>query len=138
MRLNPYLRFDGQCADAFGFYQRVLGGRMEMMMRYGESPTAAETPPDARDRIMHCSLAVAGVSLMGADGPPGRCAPAADGATVVLGVDTTEEAERVFAALSDGGAVRMPLQQTFWALRFGVVVDRFGTSWMINCEQPPS
>ena len=138
MRLNPYLRFDGQCAEAFQLYERVLGGTMEMLMRYGKSPMAADMPPETHGRVMHCSLNVAGVSLMGADGPPNACAPAAGSAAVMLGVDTPEEAERVFAALSEGGTTQMPMQQTFWAKRFGMVTDRFGTPWMVNCEQPPA
>ena len=137
MRLNPYLRFDGQCADAFRFYERVLGGKIEMMMRYGESPMAADMPRESHERIMHCSMAVAGVSLMGADGPPDGCATETKNAAVMLGVDTPEEAERVFAALSEGGSSQMPMQQTFWSKRFGMVTDRFGTPWMVNCEQAP-
>ena len=136
MRLNPYLRFDGQCADAFRFYERVLGGTIEMMMRYGESPMADQVPPEDRDRIMHCSLAVGSATLMGADGPPTDAI--SNGSAVMLGVDTPEEAERVFAALSEGGTSQMPMQQTFWSVRFGMVTDRFGTPWMVNCEQAPA
>ena len=136
MRLNPYLRFDGQCADAFRFYARVLDGKIDMMMRYGESPMADQVSPEGRDRIMHCSLSVGSMTLMGADGPPTDAI--SNGCAVMLGVDTPEEAERVFAALSEGGTSQTPMQQTFWSQRFGMVTDRFGTPWMVNCEQPPS
>ena len=136
MRLNPYLRFDGQCAEAFRFYERVLDGKIDMMMRYGESPMADQVPPEGRDRIMHCSLSAGSMTLMGADGPPTDAI--SNGCAVMLGVDTPEEAERVFAALSEGGSSQMPMQQTFWSVRFGMVTDRFGTPWMVNCEQAPA
>ena len=136
MRLNPYLRFNGQCADAFRFYERVLDGTIDMMMRYGDSPMADQVAPEGRDRIMHCSLSAGNMTLMGADGPPTDAI--SNGCAVMLGVDTPEEAERVFAALSEGGSAQMPMQQTFWSKRFGMVTDRFGTPWMVNCEQAPS
>ncbi len=136
MRLNPYLRFNGQCAEAFKLYASVLGGNIDMMMRYGESPVAGDMPAETHDRVMHCSMTAGTMTLMGADGPPTDAI--SNGCAVMLGVDTPEEAERVFAALSEGGSSQMPMQQTFWSVRFGMVTDRFGTPWMVNCDRAPA
>ena len=96
---------------------------------------ADQTPREWRDKIMHARLIVSGEVLMGSDAPPDRYEPM-KGITVTLGVDEPAEAERIFNALSEGATVQMPIQQTFWAARFGMLTDRFGTPWMINCEQP--
>ena len=130
-----YLSFNGKCESAFKFYEKALGGRMIMMMRYGESPAAAQTSPDSRDKIMHARLAVGDALLMGSDAPPQMYEPM-QGVSVSLGVEEPGEADRVFAALAENGTVRMPIQETFWALRFGMLTDQFGTAWMINCERP--
>jgi len=125
MDLNTYLFFDGQCAAAFKFYERCLGGKIEMMMTHAESPSDQQSPPEWRDRIMHVRLVVGDKVLMGSDTPPGqRDAPGSF--SVSLGVENAAEAERVFNALAENGTVRMPLQKTFWAHRFGMLVDRFG------------
>jgi PhnB protein len=133
MRWNPYLSFDGQCEAAFKFYEKCLGGKILFTMTYGASPMADQTPPDWRARIMHTTLGLGDQHLMGADAPPGQYQKP-QGMTVMLAIETVEEAERIFAALAENGAVQMPLQQTFWAARFGMVVDQFGTPWLINCE----
>jgi PhnB protein len=134
MQLNPYLTFNGQCEAAFKFYEKVLGAKIEAMLTYGGSPMVDKTPPDWRDKIMHTRLTVGGNVLMGSDAPPDRYEPM-KGITVTLGFDDPAEAERIFNALADGATVQMPIQQTFWAARFGMLVDRFGAPWMINCEQ---
>ena len=134
MQLNPYLTFNGQCEAAFKFYEKVLGGKIEAMLTYGGSPMADKTPPDWRDKIMHTRLTIGGNVLMGSDAPPDRYEPM-KGITVTLGVEDSAEAERIFNALAEGATVQMPIQQTFWAARFGMLVDRYGTPWMINCEQ---
>jgi PhnB protein len=134
MQLNPHLQFDGDCAAAFDFYARSLGGTILMMLKAGESPMAAQVPPDRHDTILHARMQVGDTLLMGADAMMGTYATPA-GFTVTLGLDDPAEAERVFAALAEGGTVRMALTETFWAHRFGVLVDRFGTPWMINCEK---
>jgi PhnB protein len=134
MELNPYLTFNGRCGEAFRFYERCLGGKIEMMMTHGESPIADQVPPESRERIMHARLVVGGRILMGSDAPPNMYEEP-KGFSVSLSVDGAAEAERVFSALAENGAVRMPLQQTFWAVRFGTLVDRFGIPWMVNCEQ---
>jgi PhnB protein len=133
MQLNPYLMFDGRCEAAFKFYEKVLGGKIEAMMTYGSSPMAEQTSPDWRNKIMHARMIVGDKMLMASDAPPDRHEPM-KGFSVTISVDDPGEAERVFRALSDKGTVQMPIQQTFWAARFGMLVDQFGTPWMINCE----
>jgi PhnB protein len=133
MQLNPYLMFDGRCEAAFKFYEKVLGGKIEAMMTYGSSPMAEQTSPDWRNKIMHARMIVGDKMLMASDAPPDRYEPM-KGFSVTISVDDPGEAERVFRALSDKGTVQMPIQQTFWAARFGMLVDQFGTPWMINCE----
>lgn len=135
MRLNPYLSFAGNCAEAFAFYAQCFGAKVAFTMRYGESPMADQAPPDFRDKIMHTRMEVGGFTLMGSDAPPGRYTRPA-GTMVCIAVDDPAEADRVFAALTDGGQVSMPIQETFWARRFGMTTDRFGIPWMVNCEKP--
>jgi PhnB protein len=135
MQINPYLSFNGKCAEAFTFYAQVLGGENVMMMTYGESPMAAQTAPEDKDRIMHARLKAGDMVLMGADAPPQFYQPA-QGMVVSVSVDAPAEADRIFKALSESGTVKMPIQETFWAQRFGMLIDRFGTPWMVNCEKP--
>ena len=134
MQLNPYLTFNGQCEAAFKFYERCLGGKIEMMLTHGNSPMAEQVAPEWRNRIMHARLIVGDKVLMGSDAPPERY-EGTKGFCVSLGIDKPAEAERIFNALAENGTVQMPLQQTFWAVRFGMLVDRFGIPWMVNCEQ---
>jgi PhnB protein len=134
MKLNPYLFFNGQCEAAFKFYEQCLGGKIVAMVRHAGTPAEKEVPANWRDKIIHARLVVGDEVLMGSDAPPDRF-EAPKGFTVTLGIDDPAEAERVFNALAEKGTVRMPFQQTFWALRFGMLVDRFGIPWMINCEQ---
>jgi PhnB protein len=134
MQLNPYLTFSGQCEAAFKFYEKVLGGKIEAMHPHAGSPMEDHVPPEWRSKIMHASLNVDGNVLMGSDAPPDRYEQM-KGFTVTLGIKDPNEAERVFKALSENGTVQMPIQKTFWAARFGMLVDQFGTPWMINCEQ---
>ncbi len=137
MQLTAYLSFAGNAAEAFDFYAAALGGTIVARMTYGESPMAAEMDPASHGLVMHCQLVAGTAELMGADAPPPH--DASHGGTCVnVMVDTPEEAERVFAALSDGGAVQMPMEETFWAHRFGMLVDRFGKPWMVNCLRQPA
>ena len=137
MQLTPYLSFNGQCAAAFKFYEQVLDGKIEFLMTYGESPMAGQVPPDWSDRVMHATLKVDGnAMIMGADAPPDRESKTT-GFCVNMGVEMPEKAEGIFNALAEGGKVQMPLQQTFWTVRFGMLTDRFGIPWMVNCEQAP-
>jgi len=134
MQLNPYLTFSGQCEAAFKFYEKVLGGKIEAMHPHAGSPMEDHVPPEWRSKIMHASLNVDGNVLMGSDAPPDRYEQM-KGFTMTLGTNDPNEAERIFKALSENGTVQMPIQKTFWAARFGMLVDQFGTPWMINCEQ---
>ena len=132
MTLNPHLSFDGQCRAAFELYASCLGGRIVAMLSYGESPLASEVPPDMRDKIMHVTMEIGACRLSGADVPPAQYEPPR-GVSVLLSPESPEEAERVFGSLAEGGSVHLPLQKTFWAARFGMVTDRFGTPWLISC-----
>jgi PhnB protein len=134
MQLNPYLFFNGQCEAAFKFYAKILGGQIVAMMPHEGTPAQEQVPPEWRKKIIHARLVVGDKVLMGSDAPPGR-QEEGKGFSVTLGIDDPEEAERIFHALAENGTVRMPLQETFWALRFGMLLDQFGTPWMINCER---
>jgi PhnB protein len=134
MELNAYLAFNGQCEQAFKFYERCLRGTIEMMMTHGDSPMAAQTPPESRSRIMHARLRVGDAVLMGSDAPP-QFASKPQGFCVSISVKEPAEAERVFSQLGEGGTMQMPIQETFWAQRFGMLIDRFGIPWMVNCEK---
>jgi PhnB protein len=134
MKLNPYLAFDGQCREAFEFYEKTLGGKIAFIQTMGESPMADQMPPEARNRVMHVTLHVGDQVLQGADAPPGQFTKPA-GFCVALHFGTVPEGERVFNALAPGGKVQMPFQPTFWAKGFGMLIDRFGTPWIINAAQ---
>jgi PhnB protein len=135
MELNAYLTFNGQCEEAFKFYELCLRGKIEMMVTHGDSPMAEQTPAELRSRILHARMTVCNAVLMGSDAPP-QFFSQPQGISVSISVESTDEAERILKELADGGTVRMPLQETFWAKRFGMLIDRFGTPWMVNCEQP--
>lgn len=133
MKINAYLAFDGKCAEAFRAYQKILGGKLEIMTN-GESPMANQTPPDQRDRVMHARLEIeGGAIIMGGDAPPQYFTPP-QGFSVAIGLSDSAKGEQIFRALSEGGQVKMPFAKTFWAERFGMCIDRFGIPWMVNCE----
>jgi PhnB protein len=134
MKLNPYLAFDGQCREAFQFYEKCLGGKIAFIQTMGESPMAATTPPEAHDRVMHVTLHVGDQVLQGADAPPGPFSKPA-GFCVAVHFDSVPEGERVFNALAERGLVQMAFQPTFWAKGFGMLIDRFGIPWIVNCDQ---
>lgn len=129
-KLDAYLLFNGNCAEAMRFYERVLGGKIEMMMTWGESPTPEQTPPGSDHLIMHTTLQFDGGILMAADDP--TSSRGMHGFSLALSYSTVAEAERIFNSLSEGGTVTMPLGETFWVERFGMLVDRFGTPWMVS------
>ena len=135
MQLNPYLIFDGQCEAAFKFYEQCFGGKIEAMMPHGESPMAEQTPPAWRDKIIHARMRIGEQVLMASDAPPEHYQKP-QGISVTLNLGDLAEAQRIFHALAENGAVQMPFGKTFWAAGFGMLVDRFGTPWMVNCEQP--
>src|SRR5690242_6594489 len=132
MQINPYLLFHGQCEEAFKFYEQCLKGRIEAMMTHAGTPAETQVPPEWRNKILHARMTVGDQVLMASDAPPGRY-ERPQGFSVSIGLTDTAEAERIFNALEENGKVVMALQQTFWATRFGMVVDRFGIPWMINC-----
>ncbi len=134
MQLNPYLTFNGQCEAAFKFYEKCLGAKITFMMPHEDTPVANDVPSDWRKKILHASLQVGDRLLQGADCPPDHYQKPA-GFSVKLDPNDAAEAERVFSALAENGTVQMPLQETFWAVRFGMLVDQFGIPWMINCGQ---
>ncbi len=134
MSVSIHLTFAGQCEAAFRFYERCLAGAFEtrvMLTRYGGTPMGPETPEHWRDKIVHASLTIGAVTLAGADLLPDAYEPPR-GFFVLLDVPDAAQAERVFHALAEHGAVKMPIQQTFWARRFGVLVDQFGIPWEVN------
>jgi PhnB protein len=133
MKISPYLSFDGTCEEAFRLYARVLNGKLGEIFTYGNSPMKDQTPPDWHDRVMHVTLDVDGQVLMGADTPATHFAKA-QGTSVSLTGLSVEEGARVFKALSEGGTVVMPFDKTFWASGFGMLVDRYGIPWMVNCD----
>src|SRR4051794_39985639 len=134
MRIAPYLNFSGNCAEAFRFYEQALGGEITFMQTHGDSPMRDQTPADWHDAVMHVSLTVGDQVLMGSDAPPSYYEKP-QGFSVSLGMKDPAEAERIYQALAEGGQVKMELQETFWAARFAMLVDRFGTPWIINCEK---
>ena len=137
MQLNPYLFFNGQCESAFKFYAELLGGKIIAMMTHASTPAENQVPPEWREKIIHARMVIGDQVLMGSDAPPGHFQPP-QGFSVSLMVDNAEDAERIFPTLAENGTVKMPLQKTFWAIRFGMLVDRFGIPWMVNCEEKTS
>jgi PhnB protein len=135
MRLNPYLTFDGRCETAFKFYAECLRGKIIMLVRYGDSPLIKQTPSQWHHRVLHATLSCGEHILQGADAlPETYCRP--QGFSVMLNIGSAAEAERIFNALAAEGMVQSPLQESFWAIRFGALVDQFGTPWTINCGKP--
>ena len=135
MRLHTYLNYGGNCAQAFRFYEQHLGGKITMMMTHGQQPNANDVPPEAKDAILYARMSIGETEVMGSDVPPDRFQPMRR-VYLSLTVSSTEEAERIYALLSDGGQIFMPIQETFFAFRFGMLRDKFGTSWMILHERP--
>jgi PhnB protein len=134
--MEAYLTFNGNAAEALAFYARCLGGQILFSMTFGESPMAGQMPADAQGKIMHSTLAARGHKLMAADAPPGYPFDGHKGFALSVQTNDVKEGEQLFQALAEGGEVTLPYQPTFWAAGFGMLVDKFGVPWMINCEQP--
>jgi len=140
MKLIPFLGFNGKTHEAMAFYAQVLGGKVTSEMRYRDMPPmentdgCGEMPPETLDHVAHSQLEVGSAILMAADGPSSG---GENSTTINIDVDTVEEAERVFKALADGGEVKMPIGETFWAHRWGFLIDRYGKPWMVNCMNQP-
>ncbi len=137
MHLHTYLNFGGNCEQAFRFYEQHLGGRITMLMRHGEQPNASEVAPEWRNAVLHARLTLGDGEISGADIPPDRFQPMRS-AYLTLTLDSEADADRIYALLSDGGQIFMKMQTTFFASRFAMLRDRFGTSWMLLGPAPRS
>jgi PhnB protein len=140
MRTSVHLGFQGKCNEAFSFYEKVFGTKRRMTMTWGQAPAGngMKVPPGAENLVMHTAMEVGGVVIMGADAPPGQGKPIGG---FDISIEDPDEAtvRRLFAALSEGGSVYMPLEKTFWSPLFGMCTDKFGVSWMVTLPgQPPS
>ena len=132
MKIETYIFFTDQCAEAMKFYAKALGGKIEAMMTYGEAPPGPYNTPDMANKVIHARLVVGDAVLMASDGPEAK---SRNGFAVTLQADTVAEADRLFDALSEGATITMPIGETFFSKRFGMLIDRFGTPWMVNCVQ---
>ena len=133
MKIETYIFFIDQAAEAMKFYAKVLGGKIEHMMTYADAPPGPYNTPDMANKVIHARLVAGDLVLMASDGPE---AEVRKGFAVALQVDTVAEADKFFAGLSEGGTVTMPIGETFFSKRFGMLTDKFGTPWMVNCIQP--
>jgi PhnB protein len=131
-KVSISLSFNGQCEAAFRFYERCLGGKITYLLTWGDSPMAKDAPPEWGAKILHASLSVGDMVFAGADSLQYE---RPRGFAVLLGLNDAADAERIFNALAEDGSVTVPLQETFWALRYGWVTDRFGIPWTINCGE---
>ena len=134
MKLHTYLNYGGNCEQAFRFYEQHLGGKITMMMTHDQQPNAKDVPPAWKNAILHARMNIGETELLGADVPPERFQPMRS-AYLSLTVDSINEAERIYALLSDGGEIFMPMEETFFAFRFAMLRDKFGTSWMLLHER---
>ncbi|MGD9802162.1 MAG: VOC family protein [Hyphomicrobiaceae bacterium] len=134
MDLTTYLYFDGDCEQAFKFYEKVLGGQIVMMLKYDEAPSDQPVSDSLKNRIMHARLVAGSQMLMGSDTQEGGFKQP-QGFSVAVGVSTPEDAERIFAELAEGGTVHHALSETFFSDRFGMLEDRYGVAWLINCQK---
>jgi PhnB protein len=133
MQMTPYLNFNGQCDTAFKFYEKCFGGKIALRVTMGETPMAKDMPKENHNQIAHVRLEAGHAVLMGSDACEKVEKP--QGFSVNINLDTAEEAEKVFKGLSENGTIKMPISETFWAVRFGFLVDQFGIPWMINCDK---
>ena len=134
MKLYTYLNYGGNCRQAFEFYTAHLGGKITMITTHGEQPGSNNVPPDWKDAVLHARIEIGDTILLGADIPPERFQPMRS-AYLSLMVDSVDEAERIYALLAEGGQIFMPMEATFFAHRFAMLRDRFGTSWMLLHER---
>jgi len=135
MKLYTYLNYGGNCQQAFRFYEQQLGGKITAMMTHAQQPHAENVPPEWKDAILHARLNIGGTELLASDVPPDRFEPMRS-TYLSLSVESSQEAERIYTLLADGGQIFMPMEETFFAHRFGMLRDKFGTSWMIIHERP--
>lgn len=131
MKIYPYLNFDGNCQEAFEFYAKVFGGKILGIQKYGDAPAGEEINPTWNDRVMHAQMSIGDAMLMASDTPPDWFHKP-QGIYVFIQIDEVADAERIFEQLSEGAEIHMPMQEQFWAKRFGMLVDKYGTPWMIS------
>jgi len=136
MSLEPYLFFDGNCADAMRFYEKALDGKLEMMMKASEAPVKSEHDKDNPNGILHAAVSVQGSRILASDWMSPDPYPGMKGVSLAIAYPTIDEARKKFEALAAGGRVNMPLDKTFWVESFGMVTDKFGTNWMISGGKP--
>jgi PhnB protein len=130
--VQPYLNFNGNCEEAINFYKDILGGELLFIQRYGESPMKGMGPDN---NVMHCTLKVGDTHIMASDNPEGQPASVGSNISLAIGSNDPAGAEAMFEKMADGGNVTMPMQETFWAERFGMLTDKYGINWMFNCEK---
>jgi PhnB protein len=135
MKTDIYLVFSGKCREAFAFYEKTFGSKVQFSMTFGEAPEGVPVPPDAKDLIMHISMPLGGGTLMGCDAPKGM-ESAMGGFNISVSEDNADEVKRIFDALKEGGSVLMPLGKQFWSPLFGMCKDKFGVSWMVSMPGP--
>lgn len=135
MDTNIYIHFNGNCEEAFQFYEKVLGAKIQNVFRFAGSPMDGQIPEEWKNKVMHARLTIGDKTIMGSDAPPGRYTKPS-GFSINIDSKDVAEAERVFNALAEGGQVHMPFAETFWAKRFGMLIDKFEIPWMVNVEKP--
>ncbi|QGW83821.1 VOC family protein [Variovorax paradoxus] len=133
--MQAYLTFNGNAAEALAFYAKALGGKIIFSMTFGESPMGAETPDAYKGKIMHATLEARGHQLMASDMPPGMAFEGYKGFSLSVQGNNVDEGKKLFEALAEGGEVTMPYGPQFWAVGFGMLTDKFGVPWMVNCEK---
>ncbi|MGC3966753.1 MAG: VOC family protein [Pirellulales bacterium] len=136
MKINPYLYFNGRCGEALEFYKQALGAEVKFSMKFKDNPQPQYNPPGSEEKIMHADFSIGESHLMASDGMCDGAEAKFNGVTLTLQVADAAEADRTFAALKEGGEVRMPLGETFFSPRFGMVADKFGVSWMVIVPRP--
>lgn len=134
MKLYTYLNYGGNCRQAFDFYEEHLGGKITFITTHGEMPGPSQVPEDWKNAVLHARMEIGGTLVLGADIPPDRFQPMRS-AYLTLMLDSVEEAERIYALLAEDGQIFMPMEETFFAHRFAMLRDRFGTSWMLLHER---
>lgn len=135
MQFNCYLYFNGNCEEAFRFYERLFGGKIEAMFPHEGSPAASQVPPEWQKKILHARMTIGNAILMASDAPPGRFHKQ-QGFSINIGLNDVAKAEQIFTALAENATtITMPIAETFWAQRFGMLTDRFGIPWMVNVEK---
>ena len=134
MQIHPHISYNGQCEEAFKYYEKHLGGKINRLALYEGTPAEQHMPPEMRKQVIHAQIQIGDTTMMGADAPPDRY-QVTHGIAVTLAVNTPADAERMFHALADGGEIHMALDKTFFAEKFGMLRDRFGVPWMVICEK---